>query len=523
MKRYLVNIAIAMIAATACTDLEEKVYDKLPYDQFGSTLEEMYSIIGPAYKTLKYTASYDQLWGWDNLTSDMLIAPTRIGGDWWDGGVYMEQTNHHWNVDNWVIPGLWNPCMSGITTVNSIISLVEPNELMEPDQKLQVLGELRGLRAYWYYVLCDWFGNVPIVTDFNDTSLPTNRTRKEVFDFVVSELNDIIPYLREDVTSQSYGKFTKGAALTLLAKMYLNAEVWTGVANWQGVIDACDGVMELDYIIEPDWSTNFAVHNEVSREAILPACFSDQDDWGDMYNAIHYYTLHYLDPIALGFSGDTWNGVSAQTAFVNSFSDDDRRKEATFLTGPMIDPATGEVLQTGTAGHPLIHGIEYHIVPGTEGGPGKAYPEGWGEVFQEDGARIQKWEFQKGMQNSFMENDIHIFRLADVYLMKAEALVRQGSNMGEALRLVNIIRERGFGNSDHNLTALTLEDIYNERRFELAFEFGGRQDMIRFGTFTQPNEWKPWVTEEYRKILPIPLDAWRKNNNLVQNPGYPAF
>jgi hypothetical protein len=122
-----------------------------------------------------------------------------------------------------------------------------------------------------------------------------------------------------------------------------------------------------------------------------------------------------------------------------------------------------------------------------------------------------------------MENDVHIFRLADVYLMKAEALVRLNSNIGEATDLVNIIRERGFGNSDHNYNAVTLEDIANERRFELAFEFGARQDMIRFGTFTLPNEWKPKVTEDYRKLLPIPLEAWSRNNKLVQNPGYPSF
>jgi hypothetical protein len=122
-----------------------------------------------------------------------------------------------------------------------------------------------------------------------------------------------------------------------------------------------------------------------------------------------------------------------------------------------------------------------------------------------------------------MANDMHVFRLADVYLMKAEALVRLNSNNDEATRLVNIIRERGFGNTSHNYSSVTLDDIYKERRFELAAEFCCRQDMIRFGTWTRPNAWKPYVTEDYRKLLPIPLDAWRSNNNLIQNPGYPAF
>jgi len=523
MKKLLFYILIVQIASSSCTNLDETVYDKLPFDKFGTTYEELVSIIGPSYRTLKFVASYDQLWGWDNLTADMLIAPTRIGGDWWDGGWYMEQTQHSWTNQNPCLSTLWNPCMQSITNINSIISLLEPHQSMESDVKKRVLGELRGLRTFWYYVLVDYFGNVPLVTDFKDISLPTTKSRKEVYDFVVSELINIIPDLRDDVSNQSYGKFTKGAALALLAKMYLNAEVWTGTANWQGVVDVCDQIMELNYVIESDWNTNFKVRNEESFEAILSACFSDQDGWDDGYNAIHYYTLHYNDPIALGFEGDTWNGVSAQASFVYEFDDLDRRKESTFLIGPMIDPATGEVLQTGTAGHPLIHHVDYSMVPGTEGGPGKDYPAGWYEVFQEDGARIKKWEFQKGMQNTFMENDIHIFRLADVYLMKAEALVRMGVNIDEATDLVNVIRERGFGNADHNFNSVSLEDIYNERRFELAFEFGGRQDMIRFGTFTRPNDWKPNVTEDYRKLLPIPLSAWRTNNNLVQNPGYPPF
>jgi phage replication-related protein YjqB (UPF0714/DUF867 family) len=122
-----------------------------------------------------------------------------------------------------------------------------------------------------------------------------------------------------------------------------------------------------------------------------------------------------------------------------------------------------------------------------------------------------------------MENDVAIFRLADVYLMKAEALVRLGANNAEATNLVNEIRERGFGNSNHNYTNVTLNNIYNERGFELAFEFCRRQDMIRFGTFLLPRYMKPEATPAYRKLLPIPFNAWQKNNNLVQNPGYPAF
>jgi hypothetical protein len=122
-----------------------------------------------------------------------------------------------------------------------------------------------------------------------------------------------------------------------------------------------------------------------------------------------------------------------------------------------------------------------------------------------------------------MENDYHIFRLADVYLMKAEALIRLGQTSGEAVNLINTIRERGYGNSDHNYDTVDLDKVYLERRLELAWELTSRQDMIRFGKFTDPTEMCPEGTSEYRKLFPIPYTAWQTNQNLVQNPGYPSF
>lgn len=517
--KKLVYITLSIsLGFVSCTDLNENVYSKLPSDTFGNTTEQINAIIGPAYTSLQNYMYYESAWGMSELTSDMTIAPTRLGGDWWEGGWHMEQCMHTWNPSSYSVETLWNNCMSALTTVNSVISTIEENKILAEDLKIRYMSELRGLRAFWYYVLIDFFGNVPLVTDYKDLELPAITPRKQIYEFIVSELNEITPYLLSDVSSATYGRFTQGAAHTLLAKMYLNAEEWIGKENWQGAIDECDKVMQLDYIIEPNWKTNFQVHNEVSKEAILPICYT-ASQWG---NLMHLYTLHYLDPIALGFKGDMWNGINAKPDFVYSFAEDDPRKEYTFLIGPMIDPETKEVLIT-SANRPLIHTIDLHVIPGTEKTDANGNPTIWGEVHQEEGARIAKWEFDSGMQNTCMENDVAIFRLADVYLMKAEALVRLGKDNGEATRLVNAIRERAFGDSDHNLASVTLDDVYNERRFELAFEGIARQDMIRFGTFLRPAYMKPQQTEEYRKIFPIPYKAWQKNNKLVQNPGYPAF
>ena len=172
----------------------------------------------------------------------------------------------------------------------------------------------------------------------------------------------------------------------------------------------------------------------------------------------------------------------------------------------------------------MIHTIDLNVVPGTEKTDADGNLTPWGEVHQEDGARINKWVYEKGMQNTNMENDIAIFRLADVYLMKAECLIRTGGNNAEATRLVNAVRERAYGNSNHNYASVDLEKIALERKFELAWECHARQDNIRFGTF-QNARWLKSETKgkDYMNIFPISQDAWQTNQNLKQNPGYPAF
>ncbi len=495
---------------SSCTNLDETVYDTIPADQFGKKPAEINAIIAPIYKTLKGVWP-GEIFLLSEQSGDMAITPTRVGGDWWDGGVQMELKLHTWQARSGVISTAWNSCTSGITTCNQVFATIEDTE-MDDDLKERTLAEIRGVRAFWYYMLIDFFGNAPLVADYESTELPSLSSREVLYAFVIDELNEIKDVLRDDVSSESYGKFTQGAAYTLLAKMYLNAEVWTGTPNWQGVVDACDKVMSLDYIIEPNWKTNFEVNNQVSGEIILPIAFGKADGG----NHMHYRTLHYLDPIALGMNIGTWNGVSAQPDYVKQFDDADQRKVGSFLMGPMIDPATGEVLVTAH-GRDLIHTIDFNIIPGT-------IREGmWGEVNQEEGARVNKWVFEKGLSSSDQENDFAIFRLADVYLMKAEALLRLNRDNAEATRLINVIRERGFGNGDHNYDSVTLDELYLERRLELAWENCNRQDMIRFGNFLEPGYLRPGRSSDHLLLFPIPESAWQTNNKLVQNPGYPSF
>ena len=192
---------------------------------------------------------------------------------------------------------------------------------------------------------------------------------------------------------------------------------------------------------------------------------------------------------------------------------------STFLIGQMYNASTGEPIETDH-GFLLNHTIDVTMLAGTE-------YDGttWGAVNQHDGARCQKWPYSTTLTDA-MGNDFHVFRYADVLLMKAEALLRSGGSASEATSLVNQVRERAFGDSNHNYATVTLDDILLERRLELSWEMHNRQDDIRFGAYDKGM----WAasncvrkTDAYLKLFPISQDAYQSNDKLTQNPGYPAF
>lgn len=504
-------LSITMFA-TSCTDLDEKVYSEVPVDEFGKTLEEVEALIGPLYATLRsYQIDWDGYTGLCEISSDMWECPGFKGGDWAEP-MFHYAMQHTLNPINTEWNRAYEDPMGAISQCNQLYHMVNSNTVIPEETKTRVLAEIRGVRAFWYYLLCDMFGNVPIVTDYLDKTLPSTNSRAEVYRFIVNELSEITDDLRTDVATTSYGKFTQGTAYTLLAKMYLNAMVWNPEEGpkWQACIDACDKVVAMPYTLESIWKNNFSVNNEVSKEAIFSAIYSS-DGIGGRTNGIYLY-LHYLTAKTFGINVSTWNGPFANPDYVKSFDPEDIRYEGSFLIGEQIDPETGSVFIT-QHGRPLIHTIDVEMNEIKENGLG------W--VNQEEGARINKWEYQPGLTYS-MENDIHIFRLADIYLMKAEAILRNNGDVAEATQLVNRIRQRGFPNNPDKLyDSVTLDEVYKERRFEFAFECMTRQDMIRFGTYLAARPpFKPKESDPTRLLFPIPQTVINANPNIKQNPGY---
>ncbi|OAV66439.1 SusD family protein [Bacteroidales bacterium Barb4] len=524
MKRIIIAFlaGIALITSMpSCTDLDENVYDKLPADQFGNTDVEVKALMGTTYNTLKtyWNEWFLQL---SENGGSMAVTPTRRGGDWYDGGQYRELYMHAWTAQTQQIRGAWTAASTAIGTCNATISVLENSTLLTDAEKKVNVAAMRGVRAFWYYVMMDNWGNIPLVLSNQDRDLPAVKPRQEVFEWLVKEVTEIAADC-PDASDANYGKFTKGAACTLLAKLYLNAEAW-GVSvsgnACQLCIDACDKLFALGYYeLAADWKDNFSYDNPRPKEAILTACYSDQDT-DDYYRLrIMNRTLHYADNQSDGASYSAWNGIAAQPDYVKLFDPKDPRYAATFRTGQRYSLATGEVLMTGHAA-PLNYTVDISFIEGTErdGTP-------WGDVVQEAGARCQKWPYASNLSDA-MNNHFHIFRLADVKLMKAEALLRSGGSTAEATALVNEVRARAYGNTTNNYAAVTLETIALERKFELAWEAWSRQDDIRFGTFAV-GAWTasncPRKAEAYLKLYPISQDAWQTNPKLTQNPGYPAF
>ncbi len=512
--------AALCLSMPSCMDLDETVYDKLPGDDFGKTEVEINALVGNVHNTLRRYWPNNFFYLSENIGS-MAVTPTRRGGDWYDGGQYYLLYTHNFNSQISAIKGSWDAATESIGACNAAIYTLQNTDILAEADKQTKIADVRGIRAFWIYIMMDFWGNIPLLTEYSPTDkvLPSCTPRQEVFNWLIQEVNEIKDQCPES-TQENYASFTQGAAYTLLAKLYLNADAWgvtTGENNYQKVVECCDKVMTMGYILEPVWTDNFSVTNNNSQEAIFACAFSASDT--ENSNGFNFNTLHYKDGAVFGANFQGNNGVCAQPGYVKLFPEDDPRREASFMLGQSYDANTGEALMTDH-GRPLIHTVDVTMVPGSE-----YAGTNWGYVEQEDGGRCWKWMYTSDLTTA-MENDFHIFRYADIYLMKAEALLRGAGSAAEATELVNAIRERAYGNAEHNYSTVTLEDVQLERRLEFAWEAMSRQDDIRFGCYETglwPESNCDRLTDEHLKLLPISQDAWQVNPNLTQNPGYPAF
>src|SRR5690606_3841795 len=232
-KLYILLFAGALCTGTSCTKFDVDMHSAYTEDTFPKTPDQFVAVTGPVYTSARgYFGDYFDL---QTAGSDEVVIPTR-GGDWFDGGKWRDMHFHSWSPSHEVVRNAWNWGFNAIGTCNQVLGILENAE--DSDQKNQTLAEIKTMRAWYYYLMMDAYGNVPFVTTFDTgNELPSSAPREQVYEFVVTELEATLALLSEEKSEATYGRPTKWFAHALLAKAYLNAQVYAGTANWNKVVE----------------------------------------------------------------------------------------------------------------------------------------------------------------------------------------------------------------------------------------------------------------------------------------------
>jgi len=514
IKKHLILFAAAMLFIPACT-LDEDVYSIYTADTYYENDAQVMSTLSGIYRNFAGLCSMGTPYRIMELCTDEEVVLGRVNG-WWQNSTFYELLTHTWTEQNSYIDGGWDSFFKIVGQTNALISSLEKTTNLDVDQEI---AELRALRAYAYFFLMDLYGNVPIFTDekVEATNLPTQNTRSEVFDFIVSEIEVAIDELpsQNDVGSDYYGRFTKEALYALMATIYLNGEVYTGTDYYAEAITYADLVINSGaYSLLDDYFDNFVYDNDENAEMIFTAVF-DPNATGGIGHPFVCKTLPAITGV-FGLPYQPQSGFGTTEELYALFDDDDDRKDMILPYGPMVNPETGDTVMVESV---VTDGPSVLYVEGesTSGPVPFELTEmtGYHNQSMAAGMRWIKWGVDPNTNGNNAGNDVAFLRYADVLLIKAEASFREG-NTSVALNLVNQVRERSHAST---LTELTLQDLLDERGRELAFEMTRRRDLIRFGKFTEAWGFKD-ASDDYRCLYPIPKDAMDANSNLVQNTGY---
>jgi len=527
-------IAVAAMFATGCTDLVENPTSEITEENFEPSERDIPNLVAPVYTPLRSFMSccYPYV-GMQDESADVSVKPLRPGGTW--GGPYLPWHRHNWApnhfyVGNFDRTGNWEVFFNGINAANRVLSQVESGEIpIEGEPRAKLVAELKVARAFYYMLLMDNFGNVPIVTSFDTEEPPEQSSRQEVYDFVVQQLTDNIPNLSETVDQSTYGRFNKWAGKMVLAEVYLNAGVYRGDVRdvdagqngeWEKVIQVTNDIINTGrYQLEPDYRASFVRENQSSDEIIFAIPYDEVQAGG---NTMHMSNLTSEARQAFDMRASPWGGASGQPQFTGSYDEKDQRLEDSWITGTLRGPQ-GDSVTTYRRNIPRLTDTEYT-----------------------DGYKSEKYEIYEGLQVS-SDVDMPFYRYAETLLMKAEALLRTGRG-DQAAEIVTQVRERSFEDpADATVTASELKQpsvvnwgiwldgevvepdtgpeikygrFMDELGWEFAMEGHRRQDMIRFGAFTTKSWFRHEASESYKRLFPIPIVALDTNPNVNQNPGY---
>lgn len=499
------------------------------------------------YENLIGYVDRDSYWGVQELTSDELVVPTRMYGDWYDRGLHTALHNHDFEsvalrVGIGGIANMWRYLMDNINKCDRLIAKIAKGELKDCTE--ESLAELYIYRSWFHYLMLDSFDDV----QYNGNEI----SRVAAFDSIMS---DLLTYVPKASKEKKYGRVNKYVGWMILSKMNLNAEAWgvVGKAKYASSAQVCyetsaafaDSIIyKGGYSLESDYFTNFQVENQTSKENIWSIVCEEQDELGLQF---HLLTLQDVSQDFYGLKERPWNGYCTTHKVVGIYGEGDKRI-ATWERGQQFDKEGNATSTTISVDYGTYIAMPKYVrkpenwpqdleafqlmVENSYGGVAFEFPGYYTDTITTltnndsykiynnlEGPRFVKFEIQDGVKR-YMSNDFPIYRLADVYLMKAEALMRAngGEATTEAIEAANVVRARA-GASMYTSTTLTLDELSNERCRELSWEGHRRQDLIRFNRFTGvnsvPNDNDPanlWIfkdnaSEESKKIFSIEENA----------------
>lgn len=525
----ITHIFMATVMAllfNAC--LDETPKDKLEEDKLYTSASNLYiNTIGNLYHQIGGYSDSQGLQGtnrgiydYNTFSTDEAMLPIR-GGDWYDGGFWQNLYHHEWTSTDLPLLNTWNYLYGSVSLCNhALYEIDQHKQLLTDEQYKEYTAEARGLRALFYFYIMDMWGNVPLVMQEGVTLEDVKQsTRKKVTTTLIDELLAAIPYLPNAHSNHEgnyYGRLTRPVAYFLLAKILLNHEVYlhddtqTFDINGQKLkaleacIACCDKITEAGYTLESAYASNFSVHNENSNENVFTIPMDKT-----LYSNKFFYLFrsrHYSHGGA--YRMDAENGSCATLSTVKAYgygtSQEDKRYRINFFSDTVrVD---GKVVYQEN-GEPLV----YY--------PNEVALSLTGSKYEKTaGARMAKYEIDRTAYDDgrLQDNDIVLFRYADVVLMKAEALVRNGKNGDKEL---NLVRQRAGMTS----RSATLSNILEERLLELMWEGWRRNDLIRFGLYHKAYDLRQSIEGEdsrFTNLFPIPRNILKMNGNLQQNPGY---
>ena len=531
-KKLYLQAAVALLVASACTnDLDVE-----PLDPTVSTANRVYADAANYQRALDKIYSVWALSGQDGAggsdISDLDAGNTVLFRSWF---TLQEQTTDEmknswsdpWCLDingitwgttkNEPVEGVYQRCMFIVALTNEFLKNI-PNA-PEGVDKERMTAEARFCRALAYYTLMDMFGIPPFITEENWSIAPSQLPRTELFTWIENELTSIreaLPIARQG----EYGRADQAAVDALLARMYLNATTYIGMERYTDCIAACNRVIASGYQLADDYAELFMADNgenpRANKEIIFPVLFDGQTTQSYGMAAVILGSRSSSDfaDVPAGISGG-WDGFRGTPELVRKF---DFQNNAT--------PKANEILDKRGIFFDKNRSIDI-----TTSVTGTFTTEGW-SVYKYTNV---KSDGQPGSNTTFPDTDFPMFRLADVYLMYAEAVARggQGGSLATAVQYVNALRQRAYGDAAHGVTEAWLTEnnyrnILDERCRELYWEGTRRTDLIRYGLFTSTDYlWTfkggvlsgTGVSNRYN-VFPIPVTDISVNANLKQNEGY---